>query len=149
MSRMRADRVAGATCLLLSTAASLEATRFEVGFLTDPVGPKALPLLSCALLAVGGAELLARPASGAAWPIPAVRLRIAAATATMLVYPLLLRPLGFFLATALAVGALTLLFGARPRYGVLAGAALSGALYLLFAYALALPLPVGELFFPD
>ena len=56
----RTDRVSGIVLATLGVAVGAEATTFDVLFLTDPVGPKALPLLS-AVIFVGAAPPLVSP----------------------------------------------------------------------------------------
>lgn len=144
MSR-RADRFAGATLVLLSVAIGIEATTFEVAFLADPVGPKALPLVVAVLLAVGGLRTLARPRSDVALPRGSSLRRIASAIVVFLLYAGALPWLGFFLSTTLVVAGLAILFGGPWKGGIAAGLTLSAALWLLFLALLSLPLPIGEL----
>lgn len=142
---MRLARVPGAVLVVVGAAIGVEATTFDVGFLTDPVGPKALPLLVSVLLVAAGVHAVVRPPADAPLPARATLARAAGAAAAFLVYSVALGFLGFFLSTTLAVGALSWLYGAPLRRGVPAAAALSGALWLLFVRLLALPLPVGDL----
>ena len=57
----RRDRAAGFVLLLAGAATALEARTFNVAFMTDPVGPKALPFLVAAALAAAGVRLMASP----------------------------------------------------------------------------------------
>lgn len=141
----RVDRISGACLVALGLAVGAEASTFEVAFLTDPVGPKALPYLAAAIFVGAGALLLVRPGPPPAWPGGRVLGRIAGATAVFLLYGLVLRPLGFTLATTLAVGTLSGLFGGPLRKSFAAALALSVALWYLFVWVLGLPLPLGAL----
>jgi putative tricarboxylic transport membrane protein len=124
---------------------ALEATTFDVGFLTDPVGPKALPLLAAAIFVGAGLVLGARGGAPRAWPSAGVLLRMAAATAVFGSYALVLAPMGFVVATTAAMAALSLLFGGPWRKSVGSAGALSVALWYLFVWVLGLPLPLGAL----
>ncbi len=137
------DRIAGAVLVALGVGVALDASTFDVAFLTDPVGPKALPLLSAVIFLAAGVILLARGGRRRPWPSGPVLLRMGAAAAVFAVYALLLAPLGFVVATTAAVCALSLLFGGPWRKSLGAATALSVVLWYLFVWALGLPLPLG------
>lgn len=137
------DRVAGGALLALASAVALEARTFRVVFLTDPLGPRALPLLVAAVMAGCGLVLLRRPGPVPAWPRRGGLLRAAGGALVFGIYALLLEPLGFGVATTAAVAALGVLFGAPPLRGLAAGAVVSAALWLLFVWGLGIPLPTG------
>ena len=140
-----AERVAGVVLVLAGLGIAAEATTFVVGFMTDPVGPKALPYLSAFILVAAGLGLAARPGPGPTWPERPVVARMAGATAAFVAYALLLAPLGFFTSTTLGVGTLSVLFGGPPRKAFAAAALLSAVLWFGFVYGLGLPLPLGAL----
>jgi putative tricarboxylic transport membrane protein len=139
----RTDRVAGAALALLGLAVALEATTFDVLFLTDPVGPKALPLLSAAILVGSGVALMARPGTGGGWPGRDTLLRMAGAILAFGVYAALLAPLGFVLSTTATVTCLSMLFGGPWKRSLGAAMGLSVVLWYLFVWLLGLPLPLG------
>jgi putative tricarboxylic transport membrane protein len=131
--------------VLTGVATALEAWTFNVAFMTDPVGPKALPLLVAGALVVAGARLMARPRSTVQLPDTGPARRMMLAAAAFISYGLVLPWLGFFLSTTIVVGVLGVLFGG-PRVGsAVAGAGLSAVLWLLFVMVLSLPLPIGAL----
>lgn len=138
-------RIAGAVLLALGTAAAVETSTFDVAFLTDPVGPKALPLVGAAILVGTGLTLLLRPAREGVWPSLPAMGRMAGAVAVFLLYALALEPAGFTLATTGATAALSLLFGGPWRRSVAAALVLSVVLWYLFVWVLGLPLPLGLL----
>lgn len=141
-----AIRVAGALFLLLALATAWLARAFRVTFPADPVGPRALPLFAASLLALGGVALLSRPGPRSP-PSPGdVRLRLALAVAVLAAYPIALPAVGFVATTGAAMSALALLFGGPPMRGIASSFVLAGGLYLLFAYGLGVPLPIGRLF---
>jgi putative tricarboxylic transport membrane protein len=144
--RLPADRIAGGLMMLLALATAWLARGFRVSFPADPVGPRALPLFAAGLLAAAGLSLLLRPGP----PGPAVprdaRFPLAVAVGVLAAYPVVLPLLGFVASTTAAMGVLAVLFGAPPVRALVATSALAGALYLFFAYALGVPLPIGRLF---
>jgi putative tricarboxylic transport membrane protein len=144
MSDTRADRVAGAVLVLVGLAVGAEASTFNVSFPTDPVGPKALPLLSAVVFVVAGVVLVARPGAGAPWPHRAVLWRMAGAVAAFGAYAALIAPLGFVVATTATVSALSLLFGGPWKKAVGAAVTLSVVLWYLFVWVLGLSLPLGS-----
>lgn len=142
---MSHDRLAGIVLILTGIALGAEASTFDVGFLTDPVGPKALPFLVAAMVFAAGVVAVSRPRPDAKLPEGPTALRIAAAVAAFLLYAAALPWLGFFLSTTLVVTTLSLLYGGPIAPSAAAAALLSGALWLLFVLVLSLPLPVGDL----
>ncbi len=142
------ERIPGLVLIVLGAAAAIEATTFDVAFLSDPIGPKALPYLVAVGLVMSGIHQARRPEPGTRWPERPALTRMALASAAFLGYAIALPWLGFLLSTTLVVAALSHLFDAAPRRGVPAAAALAFALWLLFVWVLALPLPVGRLWMP-
>lgn len=142
---MSQDRVIGGVLATLGIVVAVEATTFDVGFMTDPVGPKALPLLVAAMLVASGLVALLRPRADIAPPSADAFVRMGAAVAVFLVYAASLPWLGFFLSTTLVVTALSLLYRGPLLPSSAAAAVLAGGLWLLFVRLLSLPLPVGEL----
>ncbi len=141
----RSERIAGVVIVVAGLAAGAEAMTFDVFFMVDPIGPKALPLLAAAIFVLAGTILALRPQHGVIWPERRILLRMAGSVAAFLAYAGALAPLGFFTATTAVVGTLSTLFGARPRYAFGAAAALATAMWFGFVYGLGLPLPIGDL----
>jgi putative tricarboxylic transport membrane protein len=159
---MKPIRVAAALSVTLAVVALGEATTFRVRFLTDPVGPRGLPLLAGSLLLVAGVALLreprrqpevvdgslegleasrSQPAEPSTYGLPP-SVRLAAA---LLAYALLLPWVGFLMGTTLVLWVTAGLFGGRPRAGALAALVLATGLWLLFDRALGVFLPVGRI----
>lgn len=139
------DRVLGAALAALGAAAIWAAQSLEVLFLGDPVGPKPFPTAAGVVLLVCGALVALRPGPAVAWPPPGRLGAIALAAAALAAYALLMRPLGFVLATALAVAVSSAVFGARPWAAAGLGLSVGAGLFLLFDRALEIPLPLGLL----
>ena len=139
-----ADRVLGAISVLLAIVIVLVSNRYRVAFITDPVGPRGLPILVAVVFALGGALLMIRPGDAQRWPSRGMLRKGAAVIGVFLLYAFLLPRLGFFLATSMTVGVLAALFGGPVRKSLIAAAAYAALLWLLFAVALGLPLPIGS-----
>jgi len=139
------DRIVGAILVCAGLATGLEATTFDVAFMTDPVGPRALPLLVAGIFVAAGVVTFARPRPDLTLPERTVQLRMVAALSSLLLYAALLPWIGFFLSTTLVVTALALLYRGPPARAAGAAALLSAGLWFLFVRLLSLPLPVGEL----
>jgi putative tricarboxylic transport membrane protein len=139
------DRVPGAVLIAVGLAVGLEATGFDVAFLTDPVGPTALPLLAAAALVMAGVHSVRRPDAEIRWPAGGALTRMAAGSAVLLVYGIVLPWIGFLISTTVVVAALSRLFGAALVGSVSAAVALTLGLWVVFVRVLSLPLPVGDL----
>ncbi len=140
------DRIAGVVVISMALLIALESRTFTVGFVTDPLGPKAFPLVAAVLLLVGGVALEIKPGVVSGWPPAKQLLRAAVAAFCLLAYALLLGFLGFFTTTLLVVAVFGLLLGGRPIPSIISAAAVSALLYLLFFYLLGIALPLGSLF---
>ncbi len=140
------DRIAAVGLLVLAALVVLEARTFTVGFLADPLGPRAAPYLVAGFLAASGMSIYVRPGPNPAWPPAAVWCRLSMSVAALGVYAVLIDPIGFMPATVAVVSVLSLIFGGRLKHSLAAAVLFSGALYLLFVYLLGIPLPVGDLF---
>jgi putative tricarboxylic transport membrane protein len=145
MTGRRTDRIGGLVLLAAAAAIVIEARTFNVGFPTDPLGPKALPLFAGGLLGLGGLLLVIRPDMGPEWPPRPVWIRLATVLASFTAYAFLLAPLGFLVATTLVVTALSLVFAGPPGRSLASAVILSGVLYLVFVHGLGLSLPLGTL----
>ena len=145
-SSKTSDRVVGALLVVLALVIALESRNFTVGFVTDPLGPKAFPLVSGGLLLIGGVTLLVRPGSLSEWPGAQQLLRVAEGAAFLFAYALLLGTLGFFTTTTLLIVAFSLQLGGRPIPALCTAAGISAALYVLFYHLLDIALPIGSLF---
>ena len=141
---MRSARIAGVFLVVIGAAVGFEASTFEVSFMADPIGPKALPNVVAAMLLMAGFILMLRPKTNVVWPNLRVRAKLVGAVMALLFYPLALHVLGFVISTMLVVTGLSHLYGAPLRRGLAAAAILSVVLWLFFVQMLALPLPIGS-----
>ena len=142
----RAGRIAGMAILIIAVVTALLATGFRVGFLTDPIGPRALPWLASRLLGMGGAMMIARPGPTPPSIAAPMRGNVSLAIGAFVMYAIVLPLAGFVLSTACLMAVLARFYGGRWIQGIAAGVIFSGSLWLLFARALGVPLPLGALF---
>ena len=140
------DRNAAILVLIFSFFYGLEAYRLKSGFGSDSVGPRGFPLMLAAILAVLGIVLLFKKPTPKNWPNAKSWLNIVLALVSFVIYAYLLLPLGFIASTTLQTGFLSQRFGAKYWQALLLGLGSSIFLYLLFVYALQIPLPTGKLF---
>ncbi len=145
MVNPRSDRVLGILVLLLALGYGWLANRLEVGFFSDPVGPKPFPYLIEACTVLAALWLLSRPDPNPPWPPRAFWPAFALVLGSLVAYAYLVVPLGFILTTTLEMTLLSLLFGARWWQGLGGALAFSLGVYLLFTYGLSVPLPAGKL----
>ncbi|HEU4741283.1 MAG TPA: tripartite tricarboxylate transporter TctB family protein [Meiothermus sp.] len=140
------DRILGLVLLILSAAYALGARAMEVGFLSDPVGPRTFPYLIAAILGISSLWLILRPDPEPEWPGRSFWIPLGLVLLSLVAYAYLLVPLGFIITTALEMTLLSLLFGAKPGQAAAGGLSFSVLVYLLFTQALSVPLPVGRIF---
>jgi len=140
------DRTAGALVILMALLVAFESRTFTVGFVTDPLGPKAFPLVSALLLLAGGVAIQFRPGMDSNWTTWRRLLRVGVAAVCLLAYALLLGFIGFVTATMMVVAVFAVLLGGRPLPAIVTGAIGAALLYGLFSYLLDIALPVGSLF---
>lgn len=140
------DRITGLILIALAFWYGLGASRLESGFGSGPVGPKAFPLMLAVSLGVIALFLLIRVDPNPAGLTRRTWGNFGLVIASFLVYAYLLAPVGFVVATTLETGFVSQRFGAKPWQALLTGLLSSVALYVLFVFALGIPLPLGRLF---
>lgn len=141
------DRVFGGIGLALAVFFVWQATRIQLSFISDPVGPRTFPIIVGVILGLASLVILVRPDAAPDWPRATRLLEIAVAAAVMVAYALLLPELGFIIATAFAATYLTWRLGTAPLWSVVVGIAISLGIYAVFALALGLSLARGPLGF--
>ncbi|WP_027881697.1 tripartite tricarboxylate transporter TctB family protein [Meiothermus rufus] len=140
------DRVVGTVVLLLTLGYAWEASRMQVGFLSDPLGPRPFPYLIAALLGLSAFWLLFRPDPNPTWPPRSAWRSFALVLLSLVAYAYLVVPLGFILTTTLEMALLSYLFGARFWPGLGGALAFTLVVYFLFTEGLGVSLPVGRVF---
>ncbi|WP_114283934.1 tripartite tricarboxylate transporter TctB family protein [Candidatus Halocynthiibacter alkanivorans] len=137
---MASDRIFGLVMALLALAYIASAVQIQTSFLSDPVGPKAFPILIGVVAAISSIFMVLRPDEDPEWPAMKTLGALAVSVLVLVAYAYALKPLGFLLPTALAAGVLSYQISPRPKAAVLSGAGLSAGLFVIFKYALGLGL---------
>lgn len=142
------DRIFGVLMIVLAVAYGWGATQLPEPFGgSEAVGPETFPLLLAGVLALSSLYLIVRPDPDNAWPWSRTGVELIIAVVVLVLYAMLLQPLGFILSTALAVGTLCWRMGSRVPRAYLVGAISGLVVYLVFNFALDLALPLGLLSF--
>jgi putative tricarboxylic transport membrane protein len=137
------DRVLGVACLLLAALYAYFAAQTEIGFMSDPLGPKAFPFIIAGVLALAGIYPILRPDPAPDWPAPGRLLEIVFAVAVMIAYTYALPVAGFVASTAVTAGLLSWRLSAKPIAAVIAGVVIAVGIYGVFHLVLGLSLARG------
>ena len=137
---MKSDRIFGLVTLFVALAYVASATQIQTSFLSDPVGPKAFPIIIGSIAALCALVLIVRPDEDPDWPPLRTLGALAIATLTLVAYAYALKPLGFIIPTAIAAAILSYQISPQPRKSVLVGVGLAVGLFILFKFALGLGL---------
>ena len=134
------DRIFGLVVVLVALAYIASATQIQTSFLSDPVGPKAFPILVGAVAAICGSIMVLRPDEEPEWPELRTLGALLVSVAVLVGYAYSLKPLGFLVPTAIVAGILS--YQINPRFGpaVIAGVGLSAGLFTVFKFILGLSL---------
>ncbi|GHD53274.1 membrane protein [Thalassobaculum fulvum] len=135
------DRLTGLLIAALAIWYGWTANNFEEGF-GDPVGPSAFPKLLAVPMGLFALYLVIRPDADPDWPRGNPLIRQGVMLAALVVYPLILEPLGFPLATALAIFIMAVLLRGTRRAAGVAAVAISLGLFVTFDQILGLHLPM-------
>lgn len=142
------DRIFGVLMIALAVAYGWGATQFPEPFGgAEAVGPETFPLLLAVVLALSSLYMIVRPDPDNAWPWSRTGVELIIAVVVLILYAMLLQPLGFIISTTLAVGTLCWRMGAPPVKAYVTGAVAGVVVFLLFNFALDLALPLGLLSF--
>lgn len=137
---MASDRIFGLVFAVVALAYIASALQIQTSFLSDPVGPKAFPVIIGSIGALSAMFLVFRPDPEPVWPAARTFGALAVAVIVLALYAYALRPLGFILPTAIAAGVLSFQISPRPKYAAIAGICLSVVLFIVFKFALGLGL---------
>ncbi|MBD3655096.1 MULTISPECIES: tripartite tricarboxylate transporter TctB family protein [Marinobacter] len=140
------DRILGLGLLVLAVAYGWAAQQWPEPFGgAEAVGPDTFPTILAVVLVAGSLYLMIKPDPDARWPLGKSALELVVSLVVLVVYALLLEPLGFVIATTLAVGTLSWRMGAAPQRAFLTGLVSAVVVFVLFNYGLSLSLPAGLL----
>lgn len=134
------DRFFGLIVLMVALGFIASATQIQTSFLSDPVGPKAFPIMVGAVAALCGLVMMIKPDPSPTWPKSKTLGALVVAVLVLVAYAYALKPLGFILPTALAAAVLSYQICARGVFALLTGIGLAIGLFLLFKFALGLGL---------
>ncbi|MGB7286147.1 MAG: tripartite tricarboxylate transporter TctB family protein [Salaquimonas sp.] len=137
---MASDRIFGLVATLIALAYVASATQIQTSFMSDPVGPKAFPILIGSVAAICSLWMVVKPDPEPGWPGLKTFGALGFAALVMIFYAYALKPLGFLLPTAITAGVLSYQISPNMRNAVFAGIALSGGLFVLFKFVLGLGL---------
>ncbi|MBL3557287.1 MULTISPECIES: tripartite tricarboxylate transporter TctB family protein [Marinobacter] len=140
------DRFLGLGLLVLAVAYGWVAQQWPEPFGgAETVGPETFPTILAVVLAAGSIYLMVKPDPDAQWPLGRTALELVVSLVVLVVYALLLEPLGFVISTTLAVGLLSWRMGAPVRSAFLTGLSSAVVVFVLFNFGLSLNLPAGLL----
>jgi putative tricarboxylic transport membrane protein len=140
------DRILGLGLLVLAVAYGWVAQQWPEPFGgAESVGPDTFPTILSVVLAGGSLYLMIKPDPDAQWPVGKSAFELVMSVIVLVVYALLLEPLGFVISTTLAVGTLSWRMGATPKRAFLTGLVSAVVVFVLFNYGLSLSLPAGLL----
>lgn len=137
---MISDRIFGLVVLMVALAFVAGATQIQTSFLSDPVGPKAFPMLVGGIAGLCGLVLMIRPDPDPDWAKGRTLAALSIAVAVLVAYAYSLKPFGFIIPTAITAAVLSYQISPRIGPASLAGTGLSVGLFVLFKYALDLGL---------
>lgn len=140
------DRFLGLGLLVLAVAYGWVAQQWPEPFGgAETVGPETFPTILAVVLAAGSIYLMIKPDPDAKWPLGKTALELVVSLVVLVVYALLLEPLGFVISTTLAVGTLSWRMGAPVRTAFVTGLSSAVVVFVLFNFGLSLNLPAGLL----
>ncbi len=137
---MFSDRIFGLVVLMAALAFIASATQIQTSFMSDPVGPKAFPMIVGAIAGLCGLVMMIRPDPDPEWPKGRTFFALLIAVVVLIAYAYALKPLGFLIPTAITAAILSYQISPRIGPATLSGVGLSVGLFLLFKYALGLGL---------
>lgn len=140
---MSSNRTLGAVALLMAGILAVFGWGLVAPFAYEPVGPRAFPMLTAALIAFCGVMLVIRGGTDADAVSGRTMTGILMLSVTLLVYAAVFERLGYVPSTFVVAGAVALIFGASLIQAIVSGAVLSVGSYLLFDHGLDVVLPTG------
>jgi len=139
-------RLAGVAIFLIAALYAWTAQDYTASF-GDVLGPSVFPVMVGVPAMVLALSLVVFPGGTVSWPAPARLLRQGMAIGALILYAMVLEPLGFPIATALVIAAVAIVLDGPPVKSALIGLAGSLSLWVLFDRLLGLPIDfLGSLF---
>jgi len=142
----RLGRIAAIVLLGVAVAYGIGGATIGYAFSSDPLGPRAMPVMLAAVLAGLSFLYLAWPGSVEAIPTGPALVRILAIPAILVLSVMLFEPLGFAGSIFVLTFGVAMIFGAPIKYALLGAAGQTLLWWTVFAYVLQVYLPTGSLF---
>lgn len=136
----KSDRIFGLIMLLVAAGYIFAAAQARSGFMSDPVGPRAFPILVGAVAMLCSLFMVFRPDPDPQWPGMRATGAIAVAVVVLTAYAYGLKPLGFLIPTFFAASVLSYQLSGRPVAALLSGLGLAWGLFIMFKFILDLGL---------
>ncbi|WGI25204.1 tripartite tricarboxylate transporter TctB family protein [Halomonas alkaliantarctica] len=144
------DRIFGVLMIVLAVAYGWGASQLPEPFGgSEGVGPDTFPLLLAVVLSLAGLYMVVQPDPDNAWPWSRTGIELIIAVVVLVLYAMLLQPLGFIFSTILVVGTLCWRMGSAPIRAFVTATIAGVVVFLLFGFALDLSLPLGVLSFME
>lgn len=140
-----AARLPGLVLFGLAVLYGAAGTQIEYAFSSDPLGPRAFPVLLSVVLALLAVWYTLRPGDAEPWPRGELLARILGLLVLCVLSAALYVPLGFPLATLMLCTGTAILFDATPVQALACGAGNAALWYGVFVHLLGVPLPLGTL----
>ncbi|MBE2895335.1 tripartite tricarboxylate transporter TctB family protein [Pasteurellaceae bacterium HPA106] len=141
-----ADRIFGLCMVLLALSYGYLGLEFEQPFgAHETIGPRTFPTIIAIILALAGLWLVIKPQENSDWAKGKTWFSLLLVISILIIYVILLEPLGFIPTSVLCCGLLSWQMGAKPFPAYLIATCYASALYLLFNVVLELMLPEGIL----
>ena len=137
---MKSDRIFGLVVVLGALAMFAGALQIRTSFLSDPLGPKAFPILISGLSVLAGLSMLWNPDDDPDWPDRRAWLHMGVALVVLVGYAYALPVMGFLIPTAIAAAVISYLIQPRLVQSSVTGLGLSAGLFITFKYGLGLGL---------
>jgi putative tricarboxylic transport membrane protein len=137
---MKTDRIFGLVMVFGALAMFAGALQIQTSFLSDPLGPKAFPILIAVVGCLSGLSIAIKPDAEPDWPDLRSWMHICIALAVMIAYAMALKPLAFLLPTAFAAAVISFQINPDPKRALITGSGLSIGLFIVFKYGLGLGL---------
>jgi putative tricarboxylic transport membrane protein len=139
-------RLAGVAIFLIAALYAWTAQDYTVSF-GDVLGPSVFPVMVGIPAMALALSLVIFPGGTTSWPSPKRLARQGMALGALIAYAILLKPLGFPLATAAVIVAVAIVLDGPPVKSLIIGVSGSLMLWVLFDQLLGLPIDfLGTLF---
>lgn len=137
------DRILGGAGLVLALLYIYFSSQIQIGFMSDPMGPRAFPILIGIVLAAACIYPIVHPDPEPEWPARGRIFEIVFAVIVMFAYTNALPEVGFVISTTVASGLLSWRLGATPIKAAIAGVSIAVGIFVIFRIVLKLSLAIG------